>query len=371
MPILFDQQSLSDLIRDLGLSKKPFKVLAPWLKDQKLLQHGTKITFYRTRSKEFLPFFDDQLNFVFCKDISGVLMKLGATEYSPADSRLFIDILKRNLKCVLLYITNIYVSIPICHSTTLKEKYDAKNSVLQHIKYNDMRRFQRVIWEDLKMVNFLLQQQTGSTKYPCFLCYFVTCFLCKSRDKANHWTKKDWQVWDQLNVGEKNFTAKQLVSCDKIVLPLLHIKLGFMKIFLKALDKDGDCFQYICKSFPSLSNEKLKSGIFDGPQIQQLMRDQKLCDSMNEVELAAWLSFVEVDKNFLGNYRADNYKEILNNMLGYFMILGISMSIKVHFLHSHLDRFPENLSDVSYEQSKRFYQDINKMEGRYQKKDGI
>ena len=127
MPILFDQQSLSDLIRDLGLSKKPFKVLAPWLKDQKLLQHGTKITFYRTRSKEFLPFFDDQLNFVFCKDISGVLMKLGATEYSPADSRLFIDILKRNLKCVLLYITNIYVSIPTCQPL--------KKNMMQKIVY--------------------------------------------------------------------------------------------------------------------------------------------------------------------------------------------------------------------------------------------
>ena len=123
-----------------------------------------------------------------------------------------------------------------------------------------------------------------------------------------------------------------------------------MKQFVQALDKDGDCFQYICKSFPSLSNEKLKAGIFDGPQIRQLMGDQKCCDSMNEVELAAWLSFVEVVKNFLGNYRADNYKEIVNNKLGNFRILGTNMSIKVNFLHSHLDQFPENLGDVSDEQ---------------------
>ena len=34
-----------------------------------------------------------------------------------------------------------------------------------------------------------------------------------------------------------------------------------MKQFVKPLDKDGDCFQYICKSFPSPKNEKLKSGI--------------------------------------------------------------------------------------------------------------
>ena len=107
-----------------------------------------------------------------------------------------------------------------------------------------------------------------------------------------------------------------------------------MKQFIKALEKDGDCFQYICNSFPNLSNEKLKARIFDGPQIRQLMRDQKFCDSMNEVELAAWLSFVEVVKNFLGNYRAVNYKETVNNMLGNFTILGINMSIKVHFLQS-------------------------------------
>ena len=107
-------------------------------------------------------------------------------------------------------------------------------------------------------------------------------------------------------------------------------------------------------------------GIFDGPQIRQLMGDQKFCGSMNEVELAAWLSFVEVVKNFLGNDRVDNYKEIVNNMLGNFRILGIHMSIKVHFLHNHLNQFPENLGDVSDEQGERFHQDIKTIEERYQ-----
>ena len=107
-PILFDQQNLSDLIRDLSLSKESSEVLASRLKDRNLLQHGTKITFYRTRDKDFVPFFDDQLNFVFCKDIPGVLMKLGVTENSPADWRLFIDSYKRSLKCVILHTTNVY-----------------------------------------------------------------------------------------------------------------------------------------------------------------------------------------------------------------------------------------------------------------------
>ena len=87
---------------------------------------------------------------------------------------------------------------------------------------------------------------------------------------------------------------------------------------------------------------------------------------MNEAQLAAWLSFVEVAKNFLGNYRAGNYKEIVNNMLKNFRTLAINMSIKLHFLHTHLDRFPGNLSDVSKEQGKRFDQDKKTMEERYQ-----
>ena len=162
MPVLFDQQNLSDLIRDLSLSKKSCEVLALGPKDQNLLQHDTKITFYR----KLVPFYDDQLNFVFCKDIPVVLMKLGVTEYFPVDWRLFIDNLKRNLNCVM-HITNVYRSVPIGHSTMLQEKYDAMKSVLQHIKYNN---HQWVICVDLKMVNFLLGQQSGCTKYPYFLC---------------------------------------------------------------------------------------------------------------------------------------------------------------------------------------------------------
>ena len=73
-PVLFNQQSSSDLIRDLSLSQESFKVLASRLKDQNLLQYSTKIIFYRTRDKGFVPFFDDELKFIFCKDIPGALM---------------------------------------------------------------------------------------------------------------------------------------------------------------------------------------------------------------------------------------------------------------------------------------------------------
>jgi hypothetical protein len=40
--------------------------------------------------------------------------------------------------------------------------------------------------------------------------------------------------------------------------------------------------------------------------------------------------------------------------------------LKVHYLHSHLDRFPENLGDLSEEQGEIFHQDIKTMEFIYQ-----
>ena len=84
---------------------------------------------------------------------------------------------------------------------------------------------------------------------------------------------------------------------------------------------------------------------------------------MTDVELSAWSSFVSL---VLGNHKALNYVELVENMLTKYQEMGANMSIKIHFLHSHLDRFSENLSDFSEEQGERFHQDIKVMEERYQ-----
>jgi hypothetical protein len=44
------------------------------------------------------------------------------------------------------------------------------------------------------------------------------------------------------------------------------------------------------------------------------------------------------------------------------------MSLKVHFLDSQLDFFPESLGAASAEYRQRFHQDISNMEKRYQGK---
>ena len=53
-------------------------------------------------------------------------------------------------------------------------------------------------------------------------------------------------------------------------------------------------------------------------------------------------------------------------MLNNFKELGANISIKVHYRHSHLERFPENLGDLSKEQGERFHQETKAMEERYQ-----
>ena len=87
---------------------------------------------------------------------------------------------------------------------------------------------------------------------------------------------------------------------------------------------------------------------------------------MEHIERSAWKSFKEVVKKFLGNQKDPDFMNIKGYMLENFKALGCSMSLKLHFLNSHLSCFSENLGAVSEEQGERFHQDIKEMERRYQ-----
>jgi len=115
-----------------------------------------------------------------------------------------------------------------------------------------------------------------------------------SRDREKHCIQKEWLIRETLEAGMANIVHDPMVSREKIVFPPLHIKPGLMKQFLKALDRDGDCFQHIVSAFPKLSFDKIKVGVFDGPQIRSLARDEEFVNKMNDKEKAAWLSFVAI-----------------------------------------------------------------------------
>ena len=142
-----------------------------------------------------------------------------------------------------------------------------------------------------------------------------------------------------------------------------------MKNFVKAMDRNGDAFECLRIKFGFEKSEaKLKAGIFVGPEIRQSILDNAFKQKLNPAESTAWEAFVLVVQNVLGNHRSENYVELVENMLTAFQVMGARMSLKMHFLHSHLDFFPPNLGDVSDEHGERFHQDIKTMESRYQGK---
>jgi len=121
-----------------------------------------------------------------------------------------------------------------------------------------------------------------------------------------------------------------------------------MKDFVKGVDKTGHGFEYLRNKFPNASDAKIKEGIFIGPQIRELMQYKQFDEDQNETERSAWLSFRRICKDFLGNQKAANYQDVVQDLLTSYKGMGCNMSLKIHFLESHLDIFsPQKISAKS------------------------
>ncbi|EZA54307.1 hypothetical protein X777_06137 [Ooceraea biroi] len=287
-PKLFDQLQLNDLVRDLGLSKEKSELLGSKLQEMNLLAPETGFAWYRHRELEFLQFFSETNDLVYCNNVDGLMEKLGL-EYHASEWRFFIDSSKRSLKGVLLHNGNQYASIPIAHSVHLSESYGNLEKVLVAVKYEQ---HQWKLCGDLKVLTMLLGQQSGYAKYPCFICQW------DSRARERHWEQKDWPLRQSLDPGSHNVINEPLVDPKNVLLSPLHIKLGLMKQFVKALDKEGQCFKHLQKVFPSLSEAKIKEGVFVGPDIRILMKTTDFEEVMTKDERSAWTSFKKVVDGF-------------------------------------------------------------------------
>ena len=130
------------------------------------------------------------------------------------------------------------------------------------------------------------------------------------------------------------------------------------------MDQEGNSFKFLKDFFGAhKSDAKLKAGIFVGPEIRKLMLNEEFDSRLNLVELATWNALKLVVANFLGNRHHEQYADMVDDMLKAYEQLGTCMSLKMHFLHSHLDFFSSNLGKVSDEQGERFHQDISVIEG--------
>jgi hypothetical protein len=135
--------------------------------------------------------------------------------------------------------------------------------------------------------------------------------------------------------------------------------------FVMALDMNCPAFAYLRKKFPRLSAEKTKSGVFIGPQIRQLFKDDYFECVLSDSEKTARESIQNVSTGLLGKVKAADFRQLVEDLLNSYEKLWCNMSLKTHFLHSHLDFFPPKCGAVSDEHGERFHQDISAMEQRY------
>lgn len=325
------QAELNDWVRDFGMTKEKAELFASRMKQRGFLAAGVKTSIYRNRHEKFAKYYTKTDKICFCTDILGLFKELHET-HDPKEWRLFIDSNKESLKAVLLHNGNEKPSIPVAHAVNSKENYETLEAVLKCIQYE---KYEWKICADLKVVAILSGLQGGYTRFCCFLC------LWNSRADKLHYIQKEWTPRTNLVVGEDNIQRNALVRKENIILPPLHIKLGLIKNFAKKLNKDGEAFAHLRLIFPQLSFAKIKEGVFAGPEIKKLLKDERFPTLLSPIESAAWNSFNLVVQNFLGNHKSSNFKQIVEDLIknyeamGMFYLLYIwyYICIRVRFLN--------------------------------------
>lgn len=108
--------------------------------------------------------------------------------------------------------------------------------------------------------------------------------------------------------------------------------------------------------------------MFNGPDIRRLMKNKEFDNSLDQNQLKAWNAIKDVIENVLGKKREPDCSQRVKCLLQSFEELDVNMSLKIHFLHHHMDWFESQLSTESDEQGERFHQIALTMETRYRGK---
>ncbi|KAJ4440809.1 hypothetical protein ANN_10655 [Periplaneta americana] len=135
---------------------------------------------------------------------------------------------------------------------------------------------------------FIDSSKLGYTKYYCFVCPW------DSRDRKNHYIRKEWLKRESFIPGQKNVKHDALCNPENVYLPPLHIKLKLMKNFVKAMGSTPGFMNLKQFKFRKISDAKIKDGIFVGPQIRSLMHDEKFEELLSPLKKAAWQALEKV-----------------------------------------------------------------------------
>ena len=83
---------------------------------------------------------------------------------------------------------------------------------------------------------------------------------------------------------------------------------------------------------------------------------------MTGKKFVSWQLFTLATQTFLENRKAENNPESVEDKHFRCKNLDVKVNIKVYYLFTHLDCFPENLGDLSEEHGERYHYDIMVME---------
>jgi len=134
--------------------------------------------------------------------------------------------------------------------------------------------------------------------------------------------------------GEANIN-EPLVGGEKIIIPPLKIiiQTWFDEAVCESLACNWELLQLYLRNISYCDHRKTESRHFWRPSNPQT---HKRCvfSAVYDRHRAACQSFVLVTQHFVGNRKAENYRELVEGMLYKFKDLDVKMSIMVHYLFS-------------------------------------
>ena len=126
----------------------------------------------------------------------------------------------------------------------------------------------------------------------------ILLYLSKLNNRAKTFTTARRSV----GTPETKKAAHQpLVDPCNVLLAPLHIKLGPMQCFVKALDRNGPQFSSLCAKFPRCSKENIKAGVFSWPHIRKLFKKPQFVLAVSDDENVDWNAFRHVTADLLAN----------------------------------------------------------------------
>lgn len=94
------------------------------------------------------------------------------------------------------------------------------------------------------------------------------------------------------------------------------------------------------------------------------MKSDDFSNTLIGDEKVAWDMLKKLVSGLFGKTRSETYQNDVEKMLKAFENLKVHMSLKIHYLHYHLDLFGAQMATESDEQGERFHQTAKPFEKR-------